>query len=417
MHRDWREPFFVVFVILVIVLGLLTWVRRPVVSDSSATFAAGVGPTAEVPTAQSLPTAQPSLGPELILSEVELSYGAESIELSGLVPAQAVADAMVAAAGRLVGRAAVTDDLRVAPEGEFTGTRMTMRGVVADDVERTRVVAAFTGIGVQLDVRLVLAAESRTVSDLIITSSDLSHMSDFLIATGVALELEDVAAEFTVFMIANDNLLDSVDTATLTVLSDNLDLLDDVLRFHIISGTVLSTELVPGETLTTIEGGVLAVTSGEEGQTLIGGAQLVTVDLAAINGVVHIIDALQLPPQVATEIELNRIVELDPIQFGIGSATILQASREILEQAAGILIANPVGDVEIQGHTDTDGSDEVNLELSQDRADAVLDFLVEAGVDPARLTAVGYGETNLKVNPEENAADKAANRRIEFRVG
>jgi outer membrane protein OmpA-like peptidoglycan-associated protein len=417
MHRDWREPFFVVFVILIIVLGLLTWVRRPAVSDTSATFAAGVGPTAEVPTAQALPTAQPSLGPELIPSEVELSYGAESIELTGLVPAQAVADAMVAAAGRLVGRAAVTDDLRVAPEGEFTGTRMTMRGVVADDVERTRVVAAFTGIGVQLDVRLVLAAESRTVSDLIITSADLSHMSDFLIATGVALELEDIAAEFTVFMIANDNLLESVDTATLTVLSDNLDLLDDVLRFHIISGTVLSTDLVPGQTLTTIEGGVLAVTSGEEGQTLIGGAQLVTVDLGAVNGVVHIIDALQLPPQVATEIELNRIVELDPIQFGIGSATILQTSREILEQAAGILIANPVGDVEIQGHTDTDGSDEVNLALSQDRADAVLDFLIEAGVDPARLTATGYGETKLKVSPEQSAADKAANRRIEFRVG
>jgi len=215
----------------------------------------------------------------------------------------------------------------------------------------------------------------------------------------------------------DDNFLDSVDTATLTVLSEDLDLLADVLRFHILSGTVLSTDLVPGETLASIEGGVLAVTSGDEGQTLIDGAQLVTPDLGAVNGVVHIIDALLIPPQVATEIELNRIVELDPIQFGVGSATILQASQEILEQAAGILIANPVGDVEIQGHTDTDGSDEVNLELSQNRADAVLDFLVGAGVDPARLTSVGYGETQLKVSPEQSATDKATNRRIEFRVG
>ena len=88
----------------------------------------------------------------------------------------------------------------------------------------------------------------------------------------------------------------------------------------------------------------------------------------------------------------------------------------ILEEIATILINNLEGNLEVQGHTDTDGSEEINLSLSQSRADTVRDFLISEGVGPERVTAVGFGETRLKVDPEETAEDRAKNRRIEFRV-
>ena len=58
----------------------------------------------------------------------------------------------------------------------------------------------------------------------------------------------------------------------------------------------------------------------------------------------------------------------------------------------------------------------MNLTLSQNRADTVRDFLISEGVEPDRVSTVGYGETRLKVDPEETAEDRAANRRIEFRI-
>ncbi|MEC8334225.1 MAG: OmpA family protein [Actinomycetota bacterium] len=54
--------------------------------------------------------------------------------------------------------------------------------------------------------------------------------------------------------------------------------------------------------------------------------------------------------------------------------------------------------------------------MSASRAEAVLEYLISRGVDPSRLSARGYGETRLKIDPELTAADRAANRRIEFRV-
>ena len=69
------------------------------------------------------------------------------------------------------------------------------------------------------------------------------------------------------------------------------------------------------------------------------------------------------------------------------------------------------------GHTDSDGGDDFNLELSQNRAQAVVDYLVNVReVDPDRLEAEGRGETELKVEPESTPEDKQRNRRIEWEL-
>ena len=69
----------------------------------------------------------------------------------------------------------------------------------------------------------------------------------------------------------------------------------------------------------------------------------------------------------------------------------------------------------ITGHTDTDGDDNTNQALSSDRANAVKDFMLNAGVAPTRLSAVGYGKTQPLV-ANDTSENKAKNRRIEFRL-
>ena len=106
-----------------------------------------------------------------------------------------------------------------------------------------------------------------------------------------------------------------------------------------------------------------------------GDAVILTEDVDATNGVVHIVDAVLLPGTLRTEVALNEIVTLDPILFARGSAEILEESFPILDRAAGLLLESPGGRVEIQGHTDSDGPAEINLDLSQRRADSVLAYL------------------------------------------
>ena len=71
--------------------------------------------------------------------------------------------------------------------------------------------------------------------------------------------------------------------------------------------------------------------------------------------------------------------------------------------------------IEIQGHTDSDGTEAENLELSTRRAQSVNDYLVGAGIDAGRMTTVGYGESAPKV-PNDTADNKQLNRRIDFVV-
>jgi outer membrane protein OmpA-like peptidoglycan-associated protein len=112
---------------------------------------------------------------------------------------------------------------------------------------------------------------------------------------------------------------------------------------------------------------------------------------------------------------LNDLLGLEPVTFAISSATITAEGQAVLDQAIEYLDGHPEVRVEIGGHTDDDGSEAANLDLSQRRAEAVLAHLTAGGIDPGRLTAKGYGESEPKV-PNTSLANKAINRRIEFTV-
>jgi len=69
--------------------------------------------------------------------------------------------------------------------------------------------------------------------------------------------------------------------------------------------------------------------------------------------------------------------------------------------------------LEIQGHTDSDGPDDYNLELSQARAQSVVNYFTERGLSASRFVAMGYGE-GQPMAPNDSATNKALNRRVEF---
>lgn len=107
-------------------------------------------------------------------------------------------------------------------------------------------------------------------------------------------------------------------------------------------------------------------------------------------------------------------VVLRDVTFETGRSVLRPASFAALDQVAASLVANPTIRIEVAGHTDAVGSDESNLRLSQQRADAVRAYLIEKGVAADRMTAQGYGETR-PVASNATAEGRAQNRRVELR--
>jgi OOP family OmpA-OmpF porin len=87
----------------------------------------------------------------------------------------------------------------------------------------------------------------------------------------------------------------------------------------------------------------------------------------------------------------------------------------MLNDMAELMTLKPGMKIEISGHTDSDGDDAKNLELSKQRAQAVKDYLVAKGIAAVRISAIGLGETK-PVGDNATVAGKAKNRRTEVKV-
>ncbi len=116
------------------------------------------------------------------------------------------------------------------------------------------------------------------------------------------------------------------------------------------------------------------------------------------------------------ELRKDAIEIRQQIQFALGTAIIEPASEETLETAAAILRERPAIRLSIEGHTDSSGPRELNLELSGLRAEAVRSWLVDKGsVAADRLSAVGFGPDKPVVS-NDTLDERAKNRRVELRV-
>ncbi len=99
--------------------------------------------------------------------------------------------------------------------------------------------------------------------------------------------------------------------------------------------------------------------------------------------------------------------------FATGKAIIARRSYKMLDQVAAVIKGHPELIIKIEGHTDSVGSNALNLKLSDARAKSVMKYLVKKGVDEARLSAQGFGE-DQPVADNKTAKGRSANRRVEF---
>ena len=111
-----------------------------------------------------------------------------------------------------------------------------------------------------------------------------------------------------------------------------------------------------------------------------------------------------------------KIEMLEKIHFATNRDVIRRRSYPILRNVAQVLNTHPeIKTVQIEGHTDSRGTDEFNLDLSQRRANSVVAFLVKEGVAAGRLKPVGFGESK-PVADNKTRAGRATNRRVEFNI-
>jgi len=117
-------------------------------------------------------------------------------------------------------------------------------------------------------------------------------------------------------------------------------------------------------------------------------------------------------PQLV-KITESKLELYDTTYFATGKAIIQRRSYKLLDQVAMVLKAHTELNIKIEGHTDSVGSNAMNLKLSQSRAEAVVKYLVKKGVDASRLSAQGFGEEQ-PVADNKTAKGRSANRRVEF---
>ncbi len=113
------------------------------------------------------------------------------------------------------------------------------------------------------------------------------------------------------------------------------------------------------------------------------------------------------------ELKKDKIEIKQKVYFDTAKWTIKPVSYPLLNEVAQVLKDHPTIKIRIEGHTDSRGRDAYNLRLSQKRAEAVRDYLIQQGIDPSRLEAVGFGETR-PIASNATAVGREANRRVEF---
>ena len=172
---------------------------------------------------------------------------------------------------------------------------------------------------------LLSFSQSATVVDIIVESESHNVLETAVVEAGLVDALSDTTTTFTVFAPTDDAFYMLPEGTLDAVLADN-ELLTSILTYHVVGGTALSTDLVDGTTVETLNGGSVTVTIDTNG-VFINDAQVIVADIVADNGVVHVIDAVLLPVVETTTVvdvivgsEDHTVLELAVVQEGLVDA-------------------------------------------------------------------------------------------------
>ena len=134
------------------------------------------------------------------------------------------------------------------------------------------------------------------------------------------------------------------------------------------------------------------------------------------DGILDIDDDCPNDPTNKCGVQINpcEIVITEKIFFEYDKDVIKPESYAIIEAVTSVVLSRDwIEELQVEGHTDSDGPDDYNLELSQRRAEAVMRYMTDKGVTPGRLTAKGYGETK-PIATNKTKGGRAKNRRVQF---
>ncbi len=109
------------------------------------------------------------------------------------------------------------------------------------------------------------------------------------------------------------------------------------------------------------------------------------------------------------------VINLQDVLFASGKYQLTQPAQLALARLAGIILSHPGLNLQVEGYTDSTGSEAFNQKLSEERADTVRTFLIQQGLNPQNITAQGYGEA-YPVASNDTAAGRQLNRRVELVV-
>jgi outer membrane protein OmpA-like peptidoglycan-associated protein len=107
---------------------------------------------------------------------------------------------------------------------------------------------------------------------------------------------------------------------------------------------------------------------------------------------------------------------LENIYYDLDKADIRPDAALVLDSLVQIMQDNPDIYIELGSHTDSRADDEYNLNLSRRRAQSAVRYIISKGIDPNRITAKGYGETQLLIKNAKTEEEHQKNRRTEFKV-
>ena len=308
--------------------------------------------------------------------------------------------------------AAADTDASEAPVVEPEQTEDSTAPAIQPDAQADAQPQAETEVLSEVEIPTTTVAEPDTGPTAWELLSERADTSAFAALAGPLLEDElsvvsEDSAGVTVFAPSNEALL-QLSSDEVVALERDPDALAALVDYHILAEGLTAASLAEnlgGQIVT--RGGLPILVSEVDGQVVLNGTVPIT-SIADEDGAhsVIVIDGVLRPPTI------NQILELNNIQFEVISAKITDTGRTELDRAVEFLTEMTNVSVVIEGHTDTDGDEARNLNLSERRANAVRDVLITNGIDPDRLEAVGFGETRPIV--VDGVEDKNASRRIEF---